>query len=628
METTTAYEIIIQYTKKILGTCKLKNVSFVDYDPQNNFTLTLLVEKLSNFINSVLVVGDKINIRSDLVDYLRLKDWNNKREKYIDITKNAFFIFNNLDMSELDFMNYMIKFKNVYPVVFVLRSDQIFLDSNLDGWAMKRFENEGLNIYINESIKKYDSFVFDREKLNDSFNVKSIKKSELLREKTGPTIELKYDLSKGVKPVTKLHPNEINWDLFENLPSPRTRPDHTSKDWFQDFYTYLKTLLMRIIPAGKEKIISYLLNKSTIKEYWLPAFTSEYENPNTGMNYETYEAVGDSVMKYAFYIYLYERYPYASKNQLNDWKTTYLSTSFQAEIGEKSGLNKWVCVPEVLSTNLKLKEDMIEAFCGAIDIILNRYTNRGYGTIIVMNMYKLLFDTFDFRMDINQAPPKTKAIQLIPKISSTAAAVERHIYIPKPPDTDMDVWKDVLSDFSTNLREKGIMVPVSEKKQEELVDMGVRERVSKNDNGQYITEVYLTKRGYDVLKSLGIKVKKDMLLGKSIAATKDPGSRDAYEAALIKLSQLGVTDDWVETQRSKKHIKHLEHTDEVLLKAKSIHRDIVEIDVIKAGSLKRDNIFQILGETREGKKYVLYTYITDNKIGNKFQETIDKFLDI
>ena len=90
METSLAYETIVQYTRKILTTCKIENVSFVDFNPQNNYTLILLLEKLSNFISSVLVISDKIKSKDDRIDIIKLKEWSKNKETYIDKTKKIF----------------------------------------------------------------------------------------------------------------------------------------------------------------------------------------------------------------------------------------------------------------------------------------------------------------------------------------------------------------------------------------------------------------------------------------------------------------------------------------------------------------------------------------------------------
>jgi hypothetical protein len=67
--------------------------------------------------------------------------------------------------------------------------------------------------------------------------------------------------------------------------------------------------------------------------------------------------------------------------------------------------------------------------------------------------------------------------------------------------------------------------------------------------------------------------------------------------------------------------------DEVLLKARSKNKKIIKIDVDTPKSLKKDKIFQIFGIDNDGKKYVLHTFIPEQKQGNIKQQIINDFLE-
>ena len=111
----------------------------------------------------------------------------------------------------------------------------------------------------------------------------------------------------------------------------------------REFYTYLKSLLLIIIPEGKEKLLQYILNEDTIKTVWIPCFTHEMYNSNSNENYETYETLGDTLMAHCIYVYLYQKYPLkADQNSLTIWKQNFLSTDFQSKMGGRMKTSQMV----------------------------------------------------------------------------------------------------------------------------------------------------------------------------------------------------------------------------------------------------------------------------------------------
>ena len=468
----------------------------------------------------------------------------------------------------------------------------------------------------------------------DSFIIED--KSFLQKEVKGMRNKIKTykDPDQGkrkVEPVAKKLPNEPNFDMFKMLPEPTMPNDPTSKAWKNEFYTYLKHLLIVILPENIQNKIPYILNAESIETIWLPAFTSELYNPNLGENYEIYEKIGDAIMAYDFFLYMTKRYPkLADQNRLTEWKKKILSAGSQGMWGEKMKLFKWGIMPpdiyEIGGSNLKLKEDLIESFCGALDASFNKYVSNGYGSICVYNMIKIVLDDYEF--DVDPTTSKTRLEQFIEMINTSRKITdEKKIVLQRPINISVEIWNQVLSAVSDVLFGNGITEQVVGSKDEIKKDKGIEEKIEQDENGAYITKIFLKRSGSEVLKEKGIDIKPGTLLGESISPTKKPGSEKAYSKAMETIASYGITDEWIKERQKEKNRFNLDNLDQALYKAKSVNKNIKEIEVTNPKTYKNDKIYQIIGYDKEGKKYIVHTYIPTIKKGNLKQETINDWLE-
>ena len=277
------------------------------------------------------------------------------------------------------------------------------------------------------------------------------------------------------------------------------------------------------------------------------------------------------------------------------------------------------------SDNDKFKEDLVEAFCGALDNILNKYVSIGYGTMVVYNMLNIIFRDFEFTTESNA--PKTRMEQIISMIDTTRTISQKTITLKKPTNIPSNIWDEVLDCAEKILRDNGFDEKLSSNSQNSKKDPGINEIIEQNDKGSIITKVYLNKKGSDVLKEKGIYIKEGTLLGRGIDPTKKPSSTEAYKNSISKLSELGVDDKWIEKQHKEKDRFGLERLDEVKLKARQQNKKITEVRVVNPKSLKADKYFQIIGEDKNGREYIIHTYVAQNKKGSIKQETINSYLD-
>lgn len=428
--------------------------------------------------------------------------------------------------------------------------------------------------------------------------------------------------------VEKINVNEEDWTIFENLPQPSIKPNPKNKEWIKEFSSYIRELVSRITPPGREELVDIIVNDETIKNVWLNVFTSIYVNYNKGENYEAYEAVGDSFLKYVFYIYLYERFaPDIDRDHLNDLKTTYLSKPWQAVAGEKMGLNNWVLVPEELRDHPGIKEDMQEAFCGAIDIILNKSNiEQGSSKIMILYMFERLFDKVRFDLSVKMTPKETQLEQWYGGIADMKK--EEKIIVKKPNSIDRKIWKNIIKGLDNVLKKNDISLAISENPGTH--EIGVHYESKVNPDGSAVFKVYLNDKGYEALAKKGIKVE-NRLLAEEKSGTLTQAKTNARVKAMEVLEDLGVTQEWIEDQKIYKKEKGLNHLEEALKKAKhELGEKVVNVYPSKVKQIKKDKIFQLFAEFKNGKKKILETIIIPVGINkdsiNVYQFLIDKYL--
>ena len=61
-------------------------------------------------------------------------------------------------------------------------------------------------------------------------------------------------------------------------------------------------------------------------------------------------------------------------------------------------LDQWLIIQGVPVDRLDNLEDLLEAFCGTIDMVLyEKAKSVGYGSIVIFNLLKLIFGDFTFQ---------------------------------------------------------------------------------------------------------------------------------------------------------------------------------------------------------------------------------------
>ena len=605
------YKTITKFVRLV----KKNEVNFISYMPPNIDVLKSSETYFFEYSEKNIFITD---FKSDDSFTISPVSWKRNIYKFMNMTKNAIFIFESINITDEELADVMQKSREFYPLI-IFASNDLVKAEKYTGWTAKVYTD--FTFFVNRNYKNFEIFTF--EDWNGKLDIGTVSSGKL-QSKKGQEIALKI-INEVKAPVSK--ENNYNFEVFKLLPGPTMTPDPESTVWMQEFYTYLKELILLILPKGKENLLKYVLNDTTINTIWIPAFTSSLYNPNDGENFEFYETLGDKIQYYVFSIYINKKFPqFASKDKFTSLNQHILSAEFQGKWGKAMKLHKWVIMPpqlyEIYGDNLKLAEDMVESFCGALDEAFYKNVSLGYGSMCVYNLFSLVFDNYQFPE--NTDPPKTQIEQLIEKINTSRTYTEKKIVMPKPNEVSENVWKELLAYAKNLFVENGIEEEIVSKRENK--DKGFTEVIEKNDQGQIVTKIYLKKSGADVLRQKGINIKNNTLIGSSISATKGPGSKEAYTNVLKKLEEYGITDEWVSRKNEEKNIHKLEFLDEVLLKARAKNNKIFKIDIRDVKDLKKDKIFQIFGIDNKGKKHVIHTFVPEQKQGNIKQETINDFL--
>ena len=274
------------------------------------------------------------------------------------------------------------------------------------------------------------------------------------------------------------------------------------RGWYEGLRNYLKKTLTIIIPSAPHR--EYMVNEEAMK-IWVTCFTHESFNPNVGMNYEELELVGDHSMEFNFVKYMYLTMPKITRSELSELKSKYISKVFQAQVGAKMGLDKWIRTRVEINTHVN--EDLLESFFGGLDTVGDKVFKFGAGAGLAYNMILKIFE--DTPIDRNlgkRGHPKTQMKETFEKL---------HWGVPVETFQEGSMYGDVRATIS------------------------------------------FTPEAMSSLATLGVKIKSRTLASES-GSSKKVAFDNAYKVALNRVRELGITDEWVEKYRGNKDMNNPE----------------------------------------------------------------------
>jgi len=336
-------------------------------------------------------------------------------------------------------------------------------------------------------------------------------------------------------------------------PSPQTEKfqDDLNMEWYEGLRNYLRDQVLPLVvksPDHRNKLVS-----DEAMKVWIICFTHESYNPNVGQNYEELELVGDHSMESNFMMYLYLNYPGMTRSDLSQLKSHYMSKPAQAVMSLKLGLNKWVRY-RTININMHTFEDIIESFFGGLHILGDQVFKFGAGNGLCYAMINWLFSDTPVDREFTKGKPKT-IIKETFEMLHWGVAVETYEKNP-----------------NTNLTTVTISFPA---------------------------EAMAT------LQSLGVKLQSPVIAVEE-GYTKKIASDKAYDIALQKIRNIGITEEWVTSVRGTRNMRNPElapFIEPVQAKIKS--QGLKGFYASKVQQTSNGKMFQLIGIKQDGSRVIL-----------------------
>lgn len=263
----------------------------------------------------------------------------------------------------------------------------------------------------------------------------------------------------------------------------------TTHIWRQELHTFLQNFLTQFL--GSDTATALLA--PAYMPIWERAFTHMSSEPTD--NYEFYETLGDKILKSTFAVYLTDKLGELSSQAMTEYENRYMSKLFQRQLAERLHFADFIRIRDSEIT-VSIKEDLFEAFVGALYDVTQKVFGRGPGFDFAYRFIFYAMQGVEFNPDYIYGHPKSQVTQIFSRLA----------------------WG----------------IPI--------------ENVEKLDHSVRVT-IELTPIALQFLQNKGLRVT-NPLLASEVASTKKGSSSQAYERALLKLFELGVTREWVEEQRN------------------------------------------------------------------------------
>ena len=576
--------------------------------------------------------------------------WNKNREEYYQKTKNSFVIEEQGELVLGETYSVLEDFSNYYPIILFFTAQKINKMTIQDMNFSSQVLDGKFLCCIN---KKITMDFFSSYTIQDFEDVK--KKSVTIKNifrKEGEGKRVKINLSPK-RESTKQTNSEPNFSFLDGIKSPQNGKQldkygiPKSKAWRQEFYEYLRDLLIRLFPPERVSIIDVILTNDKINKYWIPCFTHDIINPNRGKNYQAYETVGDVLQKYCFKLFVFNREPLISEERLTNLDQRYMSKDFQSALSKRMKLQEWMIGSEKTEIRMDISEDLLEAFYGTIDRLLFEIKDTpGLGTIVCYNLMKLLFpEDFVFpgtERDILSESDSGKKETIMPDKTFVQQAFKgpgfrmdtknQKPYTPlqRPQVIPENVWKNIVRDMNRTLEENDINPVIIRKDTKD--HPGIIEEIKKLPDGKTRVTIKVLESYVKILKKFGIHLdgKGDVTIGDSIKNTKESADKVAYHKAAEYMKSHGITLDLTKSVNEMKKSAVLRDEDKVLQKAKRKFPEIVSTQVFRGqpkvvGDVRGVILYQIRGITNTGEIIPLYSQSSTDPAYE--QQIIDDFLD-
>ena len=619
---------------------QIKNVSFVYFNCRSIINLEKL--KKHPLTKNIIVVSD-MKFRTDKLLTITMSNWEKHKEEFFQLTKNSFVIDEDREMEPEGYYQSLTDYSNYYSMVLLFSKEKL-KKTEISKTGYTSYLEDTIYCNINKNFKNFTQFhisdfsVVD-QKIQEVTGLKSVRVGRnIYGKKSGPSVTL--DNPERIISPSKENPDDeedANFEFLKGLPSP-TVPKKlnkykkpTSKQWLQEFYQYLKELMKRFFPENRMGLIDKILTNDTIQKNWIPCFTHFTANPNPGENYESVETVGDVTIGYCFKFYIKEREPLASEARISNLNQMFMSKKFQSKLAKEMKLQEWLITCGIPQDRMDNNEDLLESLCGTIDTLLYKKSGSiGYGTIIIYNMIKILFDGREFIKETkrNTDPDRTFVQQIFSGQAFRVPSKFNYTLIDPPKEFPEELWSKLVKDINKKVVPEGYNPVIVERDSKDHRGIEVKNTVK--PDGKVTVTVTILKQYADTARKYGIDLpSKDIEIGKSTKNTKKIAEKEAFAEAKDYLISKGMTREWKESQTKKKKSSVLNNIDMVYEKALEQYPDLIgEPNVERTKTLKISGqdvtVYQIVGKDKTGRLIPIFTLTSQDKAFE--QGVIDAYL--
>lgn len=276
-------------------------------------------------------------------------------------------------------------------------------------------------------------------------------------------------------------------------------------EWLTNYHQFLASLLSKIIKQDDN--IKLLLSEEMMNKYWVKAVTSD--TYGASQSYEELEIIGDNILHSVFNMYVFKRFPSSNKDMITNMNHYYMSWRFQPTLTRSLGFDKFIRAPEI---DDKMREDIFEAFFGALYETSRVQANEGRAYANCMNMITVIFN--DVEIDDNVAAAKSVVQQNISRLGYGNVWV---------------LWQD----------QDGNRIAMGKK-----VD-------TRGTDGIYRLSIMIPRNAVNYLESKGIKIKSKY--GPYTGTVKNIVDKEAYDDVFNHMKSAGLTKKWVDNEVSVRH---------------------------------------------------------------------------
>ena len=615
---------------------EINEVTFLVFDCQSHEDLDLI--KTHPITKNIILVGDLKSTEPNIINLSR-KFWNDNKEELYCKTKNSFVVHGKPESALEETYSTLTEYSKFYPIVlFYSQEDINKKEIGTSGYSSQK--QDDFVCCVNKNLRSFKSY--ETDKFGEIEETKEEPKNSVRKSfrVSGKGTEVPISIRKNKSDETSLAKESgSDFSFLDDLIYPTHEMElnkynvPTSKQWWQQFYEYLRDLLTRIFPKDRTGLVDLILTKETLKTYWLACFTHVTANPNGNKNYEALESLGDKTMGYCFKFYVKFKEPGADASRINNLDQKYMSKDFQSKLAKSMYLNKWLIADKSLSDRMDVTEDILEAFCGTIDVLLYmRKGSLGLGVIMIYNLMKLLFDdvTFTSEKAISSDPAVTYVQQYFSGQAFRIIEKQQYTNLRKPKEIPDKIWTSIVKDMNKIL-DKNDISPVIIKEDKES-HRGIVEDAKLLPDGKTKYTIKLMKTYADIVKNYGIKLsgQGDIVLGQYISNTNKVAKKVAYERAKKFLEDHGMTKEWKDGVNEKKKSSLIQRKDIAFEKAKKKYPNLVGELVVERGKEitvngKKATLYQLQGTESDGTIVPIYSVVTQDS--NYTQGIIDEYLD-